>query len=102
MIAEIIFFSTAGVKLSPRFGNSLGGTPVLIDTGIDLTNGEKIDCEFEGAPIVTGKALSKFIAICVSPFLQNTNKFIPFKLRIGTRHLFEAKFLTSKCIIIEQ
>ena len=93
------FFYSARIKLSPRFGNSLGGTPILIDTGIEFSESDKITCIFEDN-MVTGQALSKSIAICVSPFLQSTNKFIPFKLRIGDRTPFDANFLTSKYLSV--
>ena len=92
---NLILSISARIKLFPRFGNSLGGTPILIDIGIEISESDEIYCTFEDKRVI-GQSLNRSIVICVSPFLQSTSAFIPFKLRIGDRSPYEENFLTSK------
>ncbi len=96
----MIYVLKATIKLSPRFGNSLGGTAVIIEPGILLSNTDTIRCTFDGSGR-TGFVLNNSTVMCISPFLQETSGFVPFKLNVVRRVSFETQFLASKKNIFE-
>ncbi len=81
--------------MSPRFGNSLGGTAVIIEPGIVLSNTDIIRCTFDGSG-QNGFVLNNSTVMCISPILQNTSGFVMFKLNVLHRVSFETQFLASK------
>ncbi len=91
----IIYVFIATIKLSPRFGNSLRGTAVIIEPGIVLSNTDIIRCTFDRSG-QTGFVLNNSTVMCISPILQKTSSFVPFKLDVVRRVSFETQFLASK------
>ncbi len=96
----IIYVLIATIKLSPRFGNSLGGTAVVIEPGIVLSQSDIIRCTFDGSG-QNGFVLNSSTVVCISPILQNTSGFVMFKLNVLHRVSFETQFLASKKNIFE-
>ena len=71
---------------------------MLIDPGkVEFKETEKIFCTFEGIQ-VPGRKVNNTLVMCVSPLL-NKPGYVPFTLRIGTRHQ-ESHFLSSKLLLL--
>ena len=89
----IFHISTGSIELHPRFGNMLGGTPVLIDPGVPFAGNEEIDCDFDGIK-TTGVHINSNLALCVSPTLPDFSS-IPFELTISGRAPQQTEFLSG-------
>ena len=90
---SIFFTHTASIKLSPRFGNMFGGTPILIDPGVTISATDEITCGFGGAT-ASGMMLNSSLVLCVSPALEQTG-LIEFSLDITGFSPQTASFLSS-------
>ena len=94
-LMELIIFLIA-LQITPRLGNSLGGTPLIVELPvINWTKADNIECFFDGKGAQEVAVLSSSKVICVSPFLQKTHHFVKFEVKVnGTT--YEAQFLSCK------
>lgn len=100
MSCYFLIVSIASIELRPRFGNMLGGTPVLINPGVPLAGGEEIGCNFNGIE-TAGVHINSNLALCVSPTLPDFGS-IPFELRIAGRSPQETDFLSGMYMLLFQ
>ena len=70
LVRLLVLCFVASVIVHPQAGNMLGGTGVYIHTR-GICEEESIQCFF-GTNVVTGRRLSKTLAVCVSPLLQRS------------------------------
>ena len=80
-MASLLTIITGNVKLSPHYGNQLGGAPVIV-SGDDITFREDDDimCVF-GEQKIDGVYVDEEQALCVSPELSETG-IVLFELTI--------------------
>ena len=92
--AILFHISTASIELHPRFGNMLGGTPILIDPGVPFAGNEEIGCDFDGIKTDGVHINNSNLALCVSPTLPDFSS-IPFELTITGRTPQQTEFLSG-------
>ena len=93
-------FASGIIRLSPSYGNQLGGTPVMV-SGTDVVFRERDDitCVFSDQR-VEGVYINQEQALCVSPELSETGT-IPFQLMIeddsgSVPYIGEASYISCK------
>ncbi len=72
---------------------------MIIEPGFVLSKTDIIRCTFDTSRRA-GFVLNNSTVMCISPFLQGTSGFVPFKLNVLRGVSFESKFLASKMSII--
>ena len=85
------------LTLSPRFGNMLGGTAVLV-SGPCFDEADNITCVFDGIP-TDGMFFSERQSLCASPILSRTGRDPSSSLLMALNSSEEIPSSTQVCAV---
>ena len=102
IICFVLVLHIAQITLTPRHGNMLGGTGVIV-TGVCLEPDDRVLCHFDNTPALGFEIISDSLILCVSPVLNKIGavsfELVVAKTSIREFFTFESTFYSGKISI---